>query len=73
MWNWIISLSWLQLCWLIYGVALLLYGLLAINTEHHARKVDGASGWMLFSWVLLAAYGLLLLLVLSAIHWFLRR
>lgn len=71
--EWLATLSWLQICWLVYGVGAVLLILPVWRIERHAKKVDGASGWVTFGWLLLAFYGLLILgavsLVKVAWHW----
>jgi hypothetical protein len=71
--HWFSGLSWLQLCWVTYAGLMALLAPLVAYIESQARKVDGASGWVLFNWLLLGAFGLLVLLGLSALNWFLRR
>lgn len=66
--DWFSSLSWLQICWVMYAAAVLITAPLVWNMERHAKKVDGASGWTLFGWLILSTYGLLILGAISVIY-----
>lgn len=56
--HWLSQQSWLAITWMIYGILVIGGGGLALYIELvHAKKVDGASGWLLFGWFSMTLYG----------------
>ena len=69
--EWFYSLSWMKKAWVSYGIAVaILFGLAMWSEIAQIRSnATGSNGWMFFTMLMISFAGLLLMLLISFIHW----